>query len=65
MESIWRIGGYGMIDSKNNKFMKWLDNINTGRLRQITYIMLIAFSFGSWYLIIKLIKYLYKLIIGE
>ena len=60
MESIWRIGGCGMIE-----FMKWLDNINTGRLRQITYIMLIAFSFGSWYLIIKLIKYLYKLIIGE
>ena len=60
MESIWRIGGYGMI-----KFMEWLDNINAGRLRQITYIMLIAFSFGSWYLIIKLIKYMYNLIIGE
>jgi len=60
MESIWRIGGYGMIE-----FMKWLDNINAGRLRQITYIMLIGFSFGSWYLIIKLIKYMYNLIIGE
>ena len=54
-----------MIDSKNNKFMEWLDNINTGRLRQITYLTMIVFSFGSWYLIIKLIKYLYSLIIGE
>ena len=59
------IGGCGMIDSKNNEFMKWLDNINTGRLRQITYLTMIVFSFGSWYLIIKLIKYLYSLIIGE
>ena len=56
MESIWRIGGYGIM----NKFMEWLDNINTGRLRQITYLTMIVFSFGSWYLIIKLIKYLWK-----
>ena len=48
-----------------NRFMEWLDNINTGRLRQITYLTMIVFSFGSWYLIIKLIKYIWNLIIGE
>jgi hypothetical protein len=47
-----------------NRFMEWLDNCNAGRLRQVTYIIMIGFSFGSWYIVIKLIKYLYNLIRG-
>ena len=50
MESIWRIGGYGMKDRT---------------LRQVVWLGIIIISTTSWYYIIKLIKYLWNLIIGE
>ena len=60
MVFIWRIGGCGLI-----KFLKWLDEMSIRKLRLITYSGMIVISFTAWYYIIKLIKYLYKLIIGE
>ena len=48
MVSIWRIGGYGMTDSKNNDV--WL--------RRIVWIGLPIMSFIIWYYVVKLIMYL-------
>ena len=49
MESIWRIGGYGMIDSKN-KSDKWLI--------RIVWLGLPIISLILWYYIVKLIIFL-------
>ena len=50
MESIWQDGEYGMKDST---------------LVRVVWLGIITISATSWYYIIKLIKYLWNLIIGE
>ena len=50
MEFIWQYGEYGMKDST---------------LVRVVWLGIIIISTTSWYYIIKLIKYLYSLIIGE